>query len=157
MAAARVNAPSRRMILALLGVSLCSVSRAHDEHGELLTFRRYLAEWPSKRFLQLLRETGMDVQVESMPAVTVFVPQDGAWNEGARGAASGASRDDRLWLARQHICVGAWPADASRFSLQNLNGQTVSGDTSAVNGTGFTLQGMQVRNGYLHFIAGFIA
>ncbi len=144
--------PGRRLLLvgAALAVAVpawaqrpAALDHDHGEPQDILDCLRGIAA--CSRFNAALDESGMAASLRQMPDVTVFAPVNAAWPAAALDAAQ------RRRLVQQHVCAVRWAAvGGNERELVNLNMVALQASMDDVSGAGYVLQGLPVRNGWVH-------
>lgn len=105
----------------------------------------------ASRFAAVLRLSGLAPQLQAMPELTVFVPVDEAWGSWPQPGQAEAAQA----LVRRHALAGSWGSRGEAGGrLTTLGGTSLETAVDAVGGVPYELQGLRIRNGVIHLMAG---
>jgi uncharacterized surface protein with fasciclin (FAS1) repeats len=129
-----------------------AVSRAQDLFETLASNPNY-SVWT-----RLVRESGLTSVLAGTEALTVFAPNDSAWQDHADTAAVLTSTPIiKKQIVLRHVCAGIYSGKAmAGASYTSLAGTPVQIDADAqhANRAHFVVQDIKARNGMLHLLGG---
>jgi len=159
---------TRRHLVLALGAA-CAAARAQNEDA-LRQQQQRLQEFSNRsrapellprlegiraasRFAAALRLSGLAPGLQDLPELTVFVPLDEGWAAVPPPGQVAAAQA----LVRRHVVAGAWgSANEPGARLATLAGTSLETTVDAVGGVPYELQGLRIRNGVLHLMAGLL-